>query len=307
VGIQAQDTGLFVKQNEVKTVFNAVINLFKKYGFRDNRNKNRLHFLLEEVGMDTFVEAIKVFSEKAYESSGEIVAKEEFMLDENGHLELGNGLTAVHFSIPSGIFTGESLIEVAKIAKEADGEIRLSVEQSLYIITSSDKVKGVKASMLFDIYKRYHNTYFNHQIACAGTATCAFGVIPNKPDAIAMANFLQKEVPIAGGKVRMYWSACPKGCGIHGVADIGFEGCKAKDEEGNNVDGVHIFIGGKATEEAKEARQLFKALPMKVAQQKVKQLMLYYRDERLENESFESFDSRVLAQMPIEKIVEVIS
>ena len=307
VGVQARDTGLFIREEEVTEVFSAVINLFKKYGFRDNRNKNRLHFLLEEVGMDTFVEAIKAFSEKAYESSGEIVAKEEFMLDENGHLELGNGLTAVHFSIPSGIFTGESLIEVAKIAKEADGEIRLSVEQSLYIITSSDKVKGVKESMLFDIYKRYHNTYFNHQIACAGTATCAFGVIPNKPDAIAMATFLQKEVPIVGGKVRMYWSACPKGCGIHGVADIGFEGCKAKDEEGNNVDGVHIFIGGKATTEAKEARQLFKALPMKVAQQKVKQLMLYYRDERLENESFESFDSRVLAQMPVEKIVEVIS
>jgi len=307
VGVQARDTGLFIHQGEVTEVFNAVINLFKTYGFRDNRNKNRLHFLLEAVGMEAFVDAIRYYSGKQFEESGEILAKEEFMLDENGHLELSEALTAIHFSIPSGIFTGESLMEVAEIAKSVGGEIRLSVEQSLYIITTPSSVSKVKSSMLFDIYSRYHNTYFNHQIACAGTATCAFGVIPNKPDAIAMSNFLQKEVPIAGGKVRMYWSACPKGCGIHGVADIGFEGCKAKDEEGNKVDGVHIYLGGKATKEAQEARVLFKALPLKMAQEKVKQLMIYYREERLENESFESFDSRVFAQLPTEKIVEMIS
>jgi ferredoxin-nitrite reductase len=209
-------------------------------------------------------------------------------------------------SIPSGIFTGESLLEIAKVAKQVDGEIRLSVEQNLYVITTADKVKELKESMLFDIYSRYQNIYFNHQIACAGTATCAFGVIPNKPDAIAMSSFLQKEVPIAGGKVRMYWSACPKGCGIHGVADIGFEGCKAKDQEGNNVDGVHIYLGGKATKEAQEARVLYKAIPIKDAKYKVKKLMEIYRDERKERESFEAFDTRVLSLMPVDKVVELI-
>ena len=307
VGIQAKDTGLFVKPEEVVKTFEAVTNLFKQYGFRDNRNKNRLHFLLEAVGMDTFVNAIKDYSGLEFNTSGDILAIEEYMLNEEGTFELGEGLEAVHLSIPSGIFSGSNLVEVSKIAKNVDGKIRLSVEQSLYIITEKEKVKQIQESLLFEIYSKYHNTYYNHQIACAGTATCAFGVIPNKSDAIAMANFLQKEVPIAGGKVRMYWSACPKGCGIHGIADIGFEGCKAKDEEGKNVDGVHIYLGGKATKEAQEARQLFKALPLKIAQEKVKQLMLLYREKRLENESFESFDSRILAKMPIEKIVEMIS
>lgn len=307
VGVQAKDTGLFIKSEEVAKTFEAVTNLFKQYGFRDNRNKNRLHFLLETVGMDAFVDAIRLYSKLEFDSSGEILATEEFVLNENGTFELGEGVKAVHLSIPSGIFSGSNLIEVSKVAKSVDGKIRLSVEQSLYIITVNEKVKKVQESMLFNIYSRYHNTYYNHQIACAGTATCAFGVIPNKTDAIAMANFLQKEVPIAGGKVRMYWSACPKGCGIHGIADIGFEGCKTKDEEGNKVDGVHIYLGGKATKEAKEARHLFKALPLKMAQQKVRQLMLLYRDKRLENESFESFDSRVLSDVPVEKIVEMLS
>ena len=306
VGVQARDTGLFIQQKELVPTFLAIINLFKKYGFRDNRNKNRLHFLLEAVGMGAFVEAIKDYSGLTYTSAGEILATQEYMLDESGVFDLGEDQKAIHFSIPSGIFSGSCLMEVAEVTRSVKGEIRLSVEQSLYVIVEKKKVNEVQKNLLFDIYKRYHNTYYNHQIACAGTATCTFGVIPNKTDAIAMANFLQREVPIEGGKVRMYWSACPKGCGIHGIADIGFEGCKAKDDEGNRVDGVHIFIGGKATTEAKEARQLFKALPLPVAQQKVKQLMELYRDKREENESFESFDSRVLSSLSIEKVLEKI-
>ncbi|MBU1668649.1 ferredoxin--nitrite reductase [bacterium] len=304
VGVQARDTGLFIQEEEVVPTFLAIINLFKQYGFRDNRNKNRLHFLLEAVGMEAFVEAIKAYSGLAYESAGEILATQEYRLDESGVFDLGEGQKAIHFSIPSGIFSGNCLTEVAEVARSVKGEIRLSVEQSLYVIVKEERVNEVQQNLLFDIYKRYHNTYYNHQIACAGTATCAFGVIPNKTDAIAMANFLQREVPIEDGKVRMYWSACPKGCGIHGIADIGFEGCKAKDEKGNSVDGVHIFIGGKATTEAKEARQLFKALPLPIAQERVKQLMKLYRDKREKSESFEMFDSRVLSSLSLEEILE---
>jgi ferredoxin-nitrite reductase len=306
VGVQAKDTGLFIQVDEVLPTFEAIVNLFKQYGFRDNRNKNRLHFLLEAVGMEAFVEAIRDYSKIEYINSGEILANEEFILNERGIFELNKDLTAVHLSVPSGIFTGTNLIEVSELSKSVEGIIRLSVEQSLYIVIKKEQIETIEKSMLFDIYSRYHNTYFNHQIAYAGTATCVFGVIPNKSDAIAMSNFLQKEVPIKDGKVRLYWSACPKGCGIHGVADIGFEGCKTKDEAGNKVDGVHIFLGGKATVEAKEARIIYKAIPLTKAKFMVKKLLEIYRDERQDKESFEMFDSRVLAHWSTAQIVNKI-
>ena len=40
------------------------------------------------------------------------------------------------------------------------------------------------------------------------------------------------------GKVRMYWSVLSKRLWSSWVADIGFEGAKAKDEDGNSCDGV---------------------------------------------------------------------
>ena len=306
-GVQATDSGLFVKQEEVVATFHAVIELFKKYGFRDNRNKNRLFFLLEAVGMDAFVDAIKQTTNLTYESSGEILCKKEYTLDESGVYDLGEGQKAVHFSIPSGVFTGTAMRQAGELAKSVNGKLRLSVEQSFFIICDESKVQEVQTSELYKSYSQYHNIYFNHQIACAGTHTCSFGVIPNKPDAIDMANYLNQEVPIKDGKVRMYWSACPKACGIHGVADIGFEGCKAKDEEGNTVYGVHIFLGGKATKEAKEARVILKSVPLTKAREYVKNLLVVYRDNKEVGESFESFEDRYLADLETEKIAEMIS
>ena len=50
VGEIAQDANIFVKIDEAKPFLEALITIFKTYGFRDNRNKNRLHFFIETIG-----------------------------------------------------------------------------------------------------------------------------------------------------------------------------------------------------------------------------------------------------------------
>jgi len=302
VGVQARPLNLFVKPNQVKDIFETVIKIFKSYGFRDNRNKNRLTFLLDAVSLEEFALAIKEYSSLDLKEAGELLVKKEFTLDNSSTIDLKDNKTAIHFGIPSGIFSGSDLKEAALLAQNYDGIIRLTYEQSFYIITDSENIEDIKQSSLYTQYDSFHNIYFNNQIACAGTEECSFGVIPNKPDAIEMATYLNNNVPIENGKVRMYWSACPKGCGIHGVADIGFEGAKAKDEEGNSCFGVKIFIGGKATSSILEARQLSKAIPIPKAQIIVKELLTIYKNEKFQNESFESFDSRILANLEIEEI-----
>jgi ferredoxin-nitrite reductase len=93
----------------------------------------------------------------------------------------------------------------------------------------------------------------------------------------------------------MNWSACPKGCGVHGIADIGFEGCKAKNDAGERVYGVHIFLGGKITRNAKEAHTLHKSLPLQEAKHHVKYLLKAYAAFKERTETFEAFESRFLS------------
>jgi len=302
VGVQARDLNLFVKPNQVKEVFNAVISLYKTYGFRDNRNKNRLTFLLDAVSLEEFAKSIKEYSKLELLEAGELLVKDEFRLQDSSTIELKDKKSAIHFGIPSGIFSGSDLKEAALLAQKYDGVIRLTYEQSFYIITDTENIEDIKNSALYKKYDSYHNIYFNNQIACPGNKECSFGVIPSKPTAIEMAHYLNENIPIKDGKVRMYWSACPKGCGIHGVADIGFEGAKAKDEEGKSCFGVKIFIGGKAASSILEARQLTKAVTIPKAQVVVKELLTIYKEEKKENETFESFDTRVLSHLEIEEI-----
>lgn len=294
VGVLSKDANTFVTADEVPSFFVALLETFKTFGYRDNRNKNRLHFLLQDVGVEAFVDAVKEKAGSNFDTAGQtLVQSQNIALGANKVLQR-NGKYAHKIVVPSGIFSGTDMIELATRAQNfGSGDLRLSYDQNIYVVDIDTLgLSTFESSTIYAKYNQFNNIYFNDMIACAGTKTCSFGVIPNKPDAIEMANFLNSEVTIENGMVRMNWSACPKGCGVHGIADIGFEGCKAKDDEGNRVDGVHIFMGGKITRRAFEAKILHKTVPITEAKYHVKYLLQSYAELKERGETFELFEER---------------
>ena len=298
VGVVGKAANIFLKnEEEVLAAFGAIIEIFKQYGFRDNRNKNRLHFLIESVGIQTIAEAIREAAQIDFATAGITMTQMDYFEPDQGKVQLRDGSFGVHAVVPSGIFKGSSMMEAARLAQAyGNGELRLDMEQSLYIMGVKD-VEGLQKEQFFSEYKMLNTPYFNHLIACAGTEHCPFGVIENKNDAIAMASYLDEKVPLEEGRVRMYWSACVKGCGIHGLGDIGFEGCKAK-VNGINGSGVNIYLGGKlsANSQAVEGHTIIKGAPLEYAKYYVESLMLEYKKLRNAGESFEVFHTRVLSQ-----------
>ena len=296
VGVQAEDADLFVAPDEVVPFYTALLSLFRDYGYRDNRNKNRFHFLLKDVGMEAILAAVKARAKLLFSLGGVTLIQSRPLTQGADKVLLRDGTFAYRLVVPSGVFSGTDMILSAKTAEQyGSGHLRLSYDQNIYFVgIAPDRIVALESSELVTKYAAYQNPYFQDMIACAGTHTCSFGVIPNKPDAVAMAYFLNDAVPMTHATVRMNWSACPKGCGVHGIADIGFEGCKAKDDAGNRVDGVHLFLGGKITRGAREAITLHKALPITEAKYHVKYLLKPYANFRERNETFEAFESRFL-------------
>jgi len=304
VGVVGKSADIFLKDaDEVLAAFDAIIHIFKRFGFRDNRNKNRLHFLIEAVGIETIAAAIRESAGIDFATAGETMTKMDYYEPDQGKVQLRDGSFGVHVVVPSGIFKGSALMEAARLAETyGDGNIRLDMEQSFYLMGVQD-VPSLLQEEFFKSYKSLNTPYFNHLIACAGTEHCPFGVIENKNDAIAMANYLDAKVPLESGRVRMYWSACVKGCGIHGLGDIGFEGCKAK-VEGVNGSGVNIYLGGQLTavSGAVEGHTVIKGAPLAYANYYVESLLLEYKRLRKPNESFENFTQRVLHNFTYAKI-----
>ena len=297
VGVVGKNANIFLKdETEVLAAFSAIIDIFKRFGFRDNRNKNRLHFLIEAVGMDAISDAIKENAGIDFATAGETMTQVDYYEPDQGKVQLRDGTFGVHVVIPSGIFSGSAMVETANLAQQyGDGNLRLDMEQSLYIMGVKD-TKLLLSQEYFKRYKSLNTPYLNHLIACAGTQHCPFGVIENKNDAIEMANYLDTKVPLDSGRIRMYWSACVKGCGIHGLGDIGFEGCKAK-VNGVNGSGVNIYLGGKlnSVHGATEGRTVIKGAPLEYAKYYVESLALEYKRLRVKGESFEAFCERVLS------------
>ena len=293
-GQVAKSANIFLKnETEVFKAYGSLIDLFKRFGFRDNRNKNRLYFLIQNVGMEELSSAIKENAGIDFATAGESLTTLDSNDADHGKVQLRDGSFALHVIVPSGMFSGTALMEAARIAKtDGNSELRFSIEQNLYILGVKE-VEKVLAEPFFQEYKNINTPYFNNLIACAGTKHCAFGVIENKEDAKNMANYLSQRVPLENARIRFHWSACVKGCGLHGFGDIGFEGCKAK-LDGQTVDGVHITIGGKLVSEGVEGYSVIKSAPLIYAPQYVETLMLEYKNLRGEKESFAKFHDRVL-------------
>lgn len=297
VGMIAKNAGIFVKDEaEAMAMFKALIELYRDYGFRDNRNKNRLHYLIDAVGMEAMGSAIREKAGIDFARAGETMTQLDNNDPDQGRVQLKDGSFAVHAVVPSGVFSGTDLMAAADDAlKYGDGRIRLDIEQSLYVTGVEDnRTDRLLEAPFFQKYQSLSSPYFNHLIACAGTEHCPFGVIPNKPDAIEMAEYLSNAVPLNGGRVRMYWSGCVKGCGLHGVGDIGFEGCKAK-VNGETEYGVHIVLGGKLTGEGVEGYSIIKSAPLRYARYYIESLMLEYRRLQKPGEGFGHFHDRILA------------
>ena len=296
VGVVGKSADIFLTdEEEVLKAFGSIIDIFKRFGFRDNRNKSRLHHLIEDVGMKDISAAIRENAGVDFATAGETMTKLEFTDPDQGKVQLRDGSFGVHVVVPSGIFSGSGMMEVAHLSERyGNKEIRFDMEQSLYILGVQD-VQTMLQEKFFETYKNVNTPYLNHLIACAGTEHCPFGVIENKNDAINMAEYLQEKVPLENGRIRMYWSACVKGCGIHGLGDIGFEGCKAK-VDGVTEDGVHISLGGKISSEGVEGYSVIKSAPLRYAKYYVESLMIEYKKLRRKDETFERFHDRVLSQ-----------
>ncbi len=297
VGTIAKKADVFLQnEEEVLIFFETLIKIFKAYGFRDNRNKNRLQFFIEAVGLETLIEAIKEESGKDFLSAGETLVQLDHHEAVHGRIQQKDGTFALHVVVPAGIFDGDAMKEAGEIANIYGSGVRLSVDQNLYITgIKQEDIAKVLSWELFENYQNIHSPFYNHLISCAGSETCSFGVIKGKSDALKVSAYLTEKFDLPDGKVRIYWSACVKGCGIHELGDIGLLGCKAK-VEGKAVEGVDIMLGGKMLNESAEAKTVLKAIPMDYAPHFLEMLIEQYQNLKKPNETFEQFYDRLLTK-----------
>jgi ferredoxin-nitrite reductase len=80
--------------------------------------------------------------------------------------------------------------------------------------------------------------------------------------------------------ITMHWSGCPAACGNHLVADIGLLGKKVK-VDGNVVDAVDIYVGGRSGPDPKLAVKIMEDVPCDKLASVLEGLAPYHTREKM--------------------------
>ena len=236
----AQDADIFVPKEEVVPLFEAIAKAYMRYGLRQKRTKARLFHLLEEIGMEEFKAKIKEFYHKEWDSSGELLIEKESIQE---YKELRNGTLGYRYQTKFGEVTIEELEAILALAKEHGAQIRLGIDQNIYLLGLREKISPSP-----------HQS--SQMLVCAGSRYCIYSLFDTKREALTLLNRLQRH------QIRVGYSGCLKGCGRHIISDIGLVGIRTNNY-GQVERGVRFFLGSLYSQKRVEARLIFWAVPLR--------------------------------------------
>ncbi|XP_004248736.1 ferredoxin--nitrite reductase, chloroplastic [Solanum lycopersicum] len=240
----------WVPADDVVPVCKAILEAYRDLGTRGNRQKTRMMWLIDELGVEGFrAEVVKRMPQKKLdrESSEDLVLKQWERREYLGvHPQKQEGYSFVGLHIPVGRVQADDMDELARLADEyGSGELRLTVEQNIIIpnIENSKIDALLNEPLLKNRFSPDPPILMRNLVACTGNQFCGQAIIETKARSMKITEEVQRLVSVTQ-PVRMHWTGCPNTCGQVQVADIGFMGCLTR-KEGKTVEGADVFLGGR--------------------------------------------------------------
>lgn len=271
----ASPLDLFVRPEEAAGICGDITLIFRDHGFRESRTKARLAFLIDDWGASRFRRELERRAGRDLLPGGNDERLRQYTDHTGVYRQKQEGLNYVGLVIPVGRIRSEQLLDVARIAEvHGSGDIRIATGQNLIIPNVPDRRIGdlTQEPLLKEL--RYDpSEIMRGLVSCTGMDYCHFALIETKELALKTACYLERSL----GKtrpIRIHWSGCPAGCGNHAVADIGLLGKNIR-VNGEVVDAVDVFVGGRSGPDAQQGKKLLESVPCDVLPQVLERLVPY--------------------------------
>ncbi len=258
----AQPLDVFVEPGDAPLLAAEIVRLFSDKGFRKQRNRARLAFLLEEWGVERFRAALETRWGQPFDSEGADMR----LPHRSDHLgvqpQMKPGLYSVGLCVPTGRMVSEQVDNLAHLAEVyGSGEIRLTIGQNAILVNvAEDRLDDLMAEPLLEQFSSNPHPNIAGLVTCTGSDYCSLALIDTKSVGRWITEELIKQYPEAP-PVTMHWSGCPAGCGNHQAADIGFQGCRTRVND-KVFDGVQIFVGGRTGNQARPGVRIMDLIPV---------------------------------------------
>ncbi|WP_433522374.1 nitrite/sulfite reductase [Nocardia pseudovaccinii] len=246
----AQRVGVWVPLDEVPDVWEAVVSLFRDYGYRRLRTKARLKFLIKDWGIEKFRQVLEDEYLKRKLIDGPAPEQPKKPIDHVGVQKLRNGLNAIGFSPIAGRVSGTVLTKVADAAeKYGSDRIRFTPYQKLIVLDiADDKVDALIDELEPLGLQARPSLWRRNLMACSGIEFCKLSFAETRKRSQALVPELEERLADLNAQldvpVTININGCPNSCARAQVADIGFKGQLIDDGAGNHVEGFQVHLGG---------------------------------------------------------------
>lgn len=334
VPMDAKEMMDFCPEEEILPITQAMSRVFARLGEKKNRNKARVKFLVQKLGIEEFkrlvLEERKVLPHdprwtdflKDIDKAQERPLKEAVRLTVNGsaadeeikdwastnvYPQRQQGYAMVTVKLPLGDLTSDQARALADIARKYLGDhLRTTVEQNIVLrwVAEADLPKVYDELKAIGLDVPGAST-ITDVVTCPGTDTCKLGIASSRGLAGELFNRLTAQrptLPEAVRKLHVKMSGCFNSCGQHHIADIGFYGNSRKI--GNyTVPHFQVVLGGEWENNAATYGLAVGSVPSKAIPDLLTAVTERYVAERQGDESFKAWTAR-LGKKQIRAMIE---
>jgi len=309
----------FLPEDQLVPYIESVIRVFDRYGERNNRNKARLKYVIQKLGLEEVLRLAKIErianKVKSYPINREAVElpvipetvltpeinienpfRYEQWLATNTFEQKQKGFYGVYVKVPTGDIPSEQARKfIAAIRPYVADEIRVTQNQGLLL-------KYVRKEALPALYVGLTELNLSAPgfdsvadvTTCPGTDTCNLGISNSMTLARVLEDLVYNEFEdfIYNRDIKIKISGCMNSCGQHGLAHIGFHGSSLK--AGLKVlPSVQVLLGGGTVGDGigRAADKVIK-VPAKRATSVLRTVLEDYRAHSTEQELFHHYYDR---------------
>lgn len=260
----------FLKIDQLIPFIEGVLRVFDRHGERARRLKARMKFLINDIGIDPFLQLVeeeqKALPYKSYPIEVDSYEASKTLpnpklVEVSAPLELEyeqwkltnivpqkqSGYVAIGVKVLLGDFTTAQARFIADLTEQyANNEVRFTLRQNLLI-------RDVKEELIPFFYQElkkigladYGYNSLGDITACPGTDTCNLGIASSTGIARELEKVIAKEYPqyLQSKDLTIKISGCMNACGQHNMAHIGFQGMSMK--AGKTVfPALQVLLGG---------------------------------------------------------------
>lgn len=236
----------FVTTSQILPVVKAISTIYRDFGFREKRTKARLGHLLDDWGIEKFLEEVQkkakiTFKNTTKQEFTPYAKREHFGVHESKE----KNRSYIGCAVPSGYLGSDLIFSLVELMKEFDAsKIRTTTTQNFIIADAVSKTTDEFSLKLKEVGIDATPSVFKARtLACTGLNFCKFAISETKDLAVEIIKDLEKRFPNFDEAVSLSLNGCPNACAHPYITNFALMGTKFKVDK-KSISGYDLLLNG---------------------------------------------------------------